>query len=889
MKKRYLTYVAIGLLATLTFSSCDSVNRSLSALGDMLSMGGVETDTCDDESKETAETQWETGAVLWGETQEDMEADTSELCTEDAEDHVFETGKDNTADTAADDATETIRDTSVDTFEGDSAHVAEDTVSDIPETDSVETTMSGDVGDDAEAPSADTSADHSGNVAEETWVSDATDTTPETLANGFAEAPSETAEDISAGDSVDTAQNDATEPWDETVAEAATEESPETNDTSSGEVDTAIPENMPWTVVCLSGTPDAYTYDGTTLTFTTVSEESSYAIRGEMAGNIVIDTGDSYKFTLEMRGFTLRCDDTNPVTVLSGDEVTLKAKSGYENVIYDDRAAIDPADTTLYSAAVYAMVDLELSGRGSLAVTSENNHGIHTKDDLQVKSLTLSVTCVDDALKGNDSVEITDATTTLIATGGDCIKTTNSHVNASTGVQKGIVYIAGGTHKLYATCDGIDAAYNVEIADGITATVLDIYTDKYSTYSGEVTDTSSTNYYIRFNKTTYQYSVLYSNSTTGESQWVNVGSDYETISSSGNRPGQSSTYYYYTFSKLSGYDKLTVYMYTSSQSQGQASDYYACSSLLSVNESYDTLALSYRNSALSVSWTNYGTTSTGGMGGMGGMQEGNTDKGIYSTKGIKACNEITINGGTINIKSYDDAIHANNDGGTLQNGASPLGNVTINGGIITAYSNDDGLHADGTMAITDGSVSITNAYEGIEGKYIVISGGDVYVKSTDDGFNGTSTSGAAITVSGGRVFVHAGGDGIDSNSTTSKGAIVFSGGDVVVISTSNGNSCIDSDGGYTHSGGRVLALMPTGGMTSETTNGNTTGRTTKSSLSLTNGGYVTVTVGGSTVVTVQMPTSLSAYAIYLGSSSAIIASATSTSAVLDIHGICWAE
>ncbi len=640
---------------------------------------------------------------------------------------------------------------------------------------------------------------------------------------------------------------------------------------------------LPFTLTYDSGTQNAYTFVDDVLTFTTITEDTVYAISGEFDGSIVIDVGDDYKFDLELRGFTLTSTSMNPITILSGDEISLTAKKNYANYICDKRATIDESDETLYSAAIYSFADLEICGKGSLTVVSENNNGIHTKDDLQVKNLTLSVTCVDNALKGNDSVEITNATTILIAKQGDCIKTTNSHVNESTGNQKGSISIAGGTHTLYAACDGIDAAYNVLIDD--SSTVLTIYTDKYSEYSEEITAVSESSYYLRYTSTAYKYSVKYYNDDN-DYLWVDVSDSYKTVTAANNRPGSSTTYYYYTFAKKSNYSKLAVYMYSSAQTQGQDTDYYACSEYKTINSSYDTVALSYKSSSLSLSWTNYTTSSSNnGMG--GGMQEGNSDKGDHSTKGVKAANEITINAGTIYIQSYDDAIHANNDGGTLENGADPVGNVTINGGDITVYSNDDGIHADGMLTVTDGVISVTNSYEGLEGSVINVQGGNISVISSDDGFNGTSTSGAAITIAGGTIYIYAKGDGIDSNSKTSYGGILFSGGNTVVICNSNGNSAIDTESGYTHTGGCVLAIMTSGGMTSEATNGNTTGKTTKSSISLSSGNYATVTVSSTVVATVKMPCSITAFVVYLGSSSATIASASSTSASLDANGVCW--
>ena len=172
-------------------------------------------------------------------------------------------------------------------------------------------------------------------------------------------------------------------------------------------------------VECVSGTPNAYTLKETTLTFTTVGEETVYSVSGTFRGNIVIDTGDNYKFDLELHGLSLIADSTNPITVISGDEVAIKAKKDTQNYIYDMRSAIDSTDETLYSGAIHSDVDLEIGGKGELTVVSENNNGIHSKDDLQVKNLTLFVACVDNSLKGNDGVELENCTTTLIASGGD--------------------------------------------------------------------------------------------------------------------------------------------------------------------------------------------------------------------------------------------------------------------------------------------------------------------------------------------------------------------------------------------------------------------------------------------------------------------------------------
>ena len=222
-------------------------------------------------------------------------------------------------------------------------------------------------------------------------------------------------------------------------------------------------------------------------------------------------------------------------------------------------------------------------------------------------------------------------------------------------------------------------------------------------------------------------------------------------------------------------------------------------------------------------------------GGQGGFNDGNTDKGDYSTKGI-AGNVITISGGEIAVTSYDDAVHTNG-GETLENEQTSLGNVEISGGTLTLYTCDDGVHADGTLA-----------------------------------------------VSGGTLYVYAGGDGLDSNSTDSYGGIIFTGGNCVIISTGNSDSAIDTERGYKYEGGRILAIGNRGGMSGESTNCSSFSSVGKSTqLSLSAGAYLTA----DGAVTVKMPVSINALVVYLGNKSAAIASQTTSSLDFSNGNAVW--
>ncbi len=594
-----------------------------------------------------------------------------------------------------------------------------------------------------------------------------------------------------------------------------------------------------------------------------VLEQSEIKLVGSLYASLQIEGSEEYALQLDFEGVEITSiSEMPPLYIDSFDSVDISIKKGTTNNIYDNRDIVEEL-----ASAIYVTCDLKLKGTGTLNVTSLNNNGIHTKDDLEVQKLTLTVSCIDNALKGNDSITINSGNLSLIARQGDALKTSNSDVS-SKGNQRGTITILDGTLNIFAATDGIDASYDVIIGSDVTSPTINIYTDKYSTYSEEITYAADSIYYIRNTSTNYKYSILYYNSDS-DYVWCN-STTYKTVNAGRN------TYYYYEITRPAGYSKINVFIYNQSQAQGQSESYYASTGLVSANDSYDTIA--YSNSRFS--WTNY-TTQQSGFG-PGGMNEGNKDKGDYSTKGIKADNQITINNGTIYIKSYDDAIHANNDV-VLENSESPLGNITINGGTLTLYSNDDGIHGDGVVIINGGTIKVTYSYEALEGGVITINNGTISLTAKDDGINSTVTSGTGITFNGGYTYVYAGGDGIDANSRTSYQGINFAGGKVIVISTGGGNSCIDTEAGYKYSGGIVVAVCPVG-MENESircSNFNSVGKSTK--LSLTSNNYLTI----QNVATIKMPVSISnGFVVTLtGSSSVNISQTTSSSYTFDENGV----
>lgn len=566
----------------------------------------------------------------------------------------------------------------------------------------------------------------------------------------------------------DTPATEVDETSRDTVIEIDTGES---TDQGVSNADNNTSTDYTFTVTYVSGTEGAYQITngtgGYTVTFSNISADSEYSIAGVLNGNIVIEAGD-FDFDLDLNGVTITSTAEVPICITSGENVSITAKKNTTNYVYDKRSAVSEEDI---SASIYSDCDLKLKGNGKLVVVSDSNNGIHSKDDLSVKNLTLYVTCVDNCLKGNDSVEITSGTITLNATSGDGIKTSNSELS-SKGVQRGSVTINsddGDTSLIIrAYCDGIDSAFDVLVEE-----------------------------------------------TQGNSVYIDI---------------------------MAGIDATNTASYVTSGPGGMPGG--------------------------APGW---GGQPGGGSWGQGGPDSsGNNNKASYSCKGIKANNSICISSGTVIIDAYDDTLHANNDE-TIESGVTPTGNITISGGKVTLNSKDDGIHADGTLTISGGILKVNGSYEALEGAYIVISGGEISLISTDDGVNATSRG---LKLSGGYLYVYAGGDGLDCNGSS----ISFEGTDVIIISTSGGNSSIDADYSYSYTGGSVLAICPSG-MTQEVT-GSSAFRSYGSQQSfgsLSKGTVVTATVNGTAMLAVKMPASLSnCLAVYIGSSSATISSGSSS-------------
>lgn len=203
------------------------------------------------------------------------------------------------------------------------------------------------------------------------------------------------------------------------------------------------------------------------------------------------------------------------------------------------------------------------------------------------------------------------------------------------------------------------------------------------------------------------------------------------------------------------------------------------------------------------------TGQTGGWGGGMGM-DGNANKTDISAKGIKAVGLYDASGTT-----YQSAGTITINGGTITVDSSDdcvhcAGDMAINGGVFSLKSADDGIHSDKSVAIgktaantfDDVQIFISKCYEGVEAPTINQNSGTVYVISGDDGYNAGGGSDGSGSMGPGGP-----GGGWGQGTTTSSSSIVMNlNGGLVVVNSANGDhDAFDSNGDINVNGGYYCA------------------------------------------------------------------------------------
>nr|DAN95162.1 MAG TPA: carbohydrate binding domain protein [Caudoviricetes sp.] len=499
--------------------------------------------------------------------------------------------------------------------------------------------------------------------------------------------------------------------------------------------------------------------DGSTITQNdsvyTITQAGEYTVTGLLSeGQIVVNADDNAEITIVLNGTSITRSNGSPIYIKNADNVKIKSEENTYNCIVDARTEADDNSDNSSSengnAAIYAACDLKLVGKGALSVTGNYNNGIQSKDDISIKNVTIKVNAVNNAIKGNDEVAIESGEIIAISRKGDGIKTSNSSLSTK-GKQKGNVIISGGNIDIYAACDGIDAAYGIDVSgDGN----LNIYTDTYSDYSEAV---------AADNSGSSASSVGTPPDMNNAQNNGNMGNPPDMNNSSSN-PGMKGNF--------GGGNRAANGMPGNNSSGNSSKKSYSTKGIKAESE------INISGAAINISSTDDGI-------------HANSDSGVLETgedgKGI-----ISISGGTITISTGDDGIHADKELNITDGYINVLTSyegleaitININGGQSFVYAADDGINActgDGTSTplinITGGYVDVTTGSgdtDGIDsnGSYTQ-SGGMVLVKggSSSGQVSGSIDVDGNITITGGTCVALG---GICETPVNSVNAYVFS-------------------------------------------------------------------------------------------------------------------
>ena len=155
-------------------------------------------------------------------------------------------------------------------------------------------------------------------------------------------------------------------------------------------------------------------------------------------GQIIVDTESAETVHLVLNGASLTSSTSAPIYIRKRTRLSSHLLRKYKNTITDGDSYLLESGSDEPNAAIFSKSDLTFNGSGFLLVNGTYDNGIVQQDDLKFVSGNITVTAVNDAIGGRDSISILDGTFDLTA-GGDAMQS-NNEVDA----EKGYISIDGG-------------------------------------------------------------------------------------------------------------------------------------------------------------------------------------------------------------------------------------------------------------------------------------------------------------------------------------------------------------------------------------------------------------------------------------------------------------
>lgn len=198
-------------------------------------------------------------------------------------------------------------------------------------------------------------------------------------------------------------------------------------------------------------------------------DEITYRLSGTSSdGELALE--GSYKCTVALSGVTLANPTGAAINISNKKRIQISATEGTTNSISDGSGGSQ-------KGAIYSKGQIQLQGKGLLAVAGNTKHAIKSGDYVSVKNLTLQVTAaVGDGISCNKYFLMKSGTVTISGVGDDGIQCDLEDDSDATGEttdhedeNSGNVYIEDGTLTVSITAaaaKGVKAAGDMKIDHG---------------------------------------------------------------------------------------------------------------------------------------------------------------------------------------------------------------------------------------------------------------------------------------------------------------------------------------------------------------------------------------------------------------------------------------
>lgn len=376
------------------------------------------------------------------------------------------------------------------------------------------------------------------------------------------------------------------------------------------------------------------------------SGEITYRLSGSSSNGSLTLQG-SYKCTLSLLGLTLTNPQGAALDIQNGKRIDLSVKKETVNTLTDGEGGTQ-------KGCIACKGHLELKGKGTLNVYGNTAHGIYAKEYVELKNCTVNVLkAVKDGINCNQYFLMESGELNISGTGDDGVQVSFKDSSDRDEEDTGTLTLSGGTLTATVTAaaaKALKAEAGVSIAGGtLTAT-----TSGHGTWDSDELKTKASACIGADGDVLISDGTLVLTSTGGGGKGINCDGTL-TIS------GGTSTV------KTSG----GMYAYVNGREY------------TSYTSNADNLNSSYRSSPK-------GMKADGNIAITGGTVSVTTTGN--GAEGIESKAQLTIEGGTIEVNAYDDAINSGS-------------HMYIKGGDITVVaSNNDGLDSNGNMYISGGTI-----------------------------------------------------------------------------------------------------------------------------------------------------------------------------------------